>query len=398
MAALGPHELARTGGDEYALLLRGSVTRRTLSKAADELLNHIAKPITSSGREVSLTASIGVSLYPDHGSAGSLMQQADAAMHAAKETGGATFMFYDSRMKDDARDRIELVRDLRRAIDDNQLELYYQPKIDARSGLVTAAEALLRWHHPSRGTLGPGVFVPLAERYGLIAQLGNWVIEDACRQARVWRDAGLKMRVAINLSAYQMRQHDLVDRIQAALKTYGIKPERLTCEITESVAMEDTQVTQVTFERLGRAGVHVSIDDFGTGHSSLAYLRKLPATELKIDRSFVMDVDRNSDAEAIIRAVIQLARAMEMKVVAEGVETEAQRDALLHLECDEFQGYLFARPMTARALLMWAADDRQHGRAFRDSLFASPDKPGEPQSVQYTPRPQFVNTRPTSVN
>ena len=155
----------------------------------------------------------------------------------------------------------------------------------------SAAEALLRWHHPTRGTVSPEVFIPIAERYGLMSAIGNWVIEDACRQARVWREAGLKMRVAINLSVFQMRQDDLVERIQAALKHYSVNPSRLTCEITESVAMEDTQVTQRTFERLGEAGIHLSIDDFGTGYSSLAYLRKLPASELKIDRSFVKDID-----------------------------------------------------------------------------------------------------------
>jgi EAL domain-containing protein (putative c-di-GMP-specific phosphodiesterase class I) len=207
--------------------------------------------------------------------------------------------------------------------------------------------------------------------------LGNWVIEDACRQARGWRERGLKMRLAINLSVFQMRQNDLVERIQAALKRHGVNPSRLTCEITESVAMEDTQVTQRTFERLGQAGIHLSIDDFGTGYSSLSYLRRLPATELKIDRSFVMDLETSADARAIVDAVLKLAHAIGLKVVAEGVERVKQRDILLELGCDEFQGYLFARPMSARALMLWAVDDKPARQAFRPSLFAetnsSPD-------------------------
>ncbi len=240
---------------------------------------------------------------------------------------------------------------------------------------MTAAEALLRWHHPTRGTVSPSVFIPLAERYGLIGALGNWVIEDACRQARVWRERGLKMRVAINLSVFQMRQDDLVERIQEALKRYGVNPSRLTCEITESVAMEDTQVTQRTFTRLGEAGIHLSIDDFGTGYSSLAYLRKLPASELKIDCSFITDLSSSADARSIVDAVIKLAHAIGLKVVAEGVETEAQRDILLDLGCDEFQGYLFAKPMSARALLLWAVDDQPAQNAFRASLFSDTQTP-----------------------
>jgi len=365
------HTLARVGGDEFALMLQGEVDRRALSQAAGKLLGMLTAPLLLEEREVMLSASIGVACFPDDSGVSRLISHADAAMQAAKHAGGSTYMFFEARMHDDARERTELLRDLRRAVEDKQLELFYQPKIDAKSGQITAAEALLRWHHPTRGMVSPAVFIPIAERYGLISTLGNWVIEDACRQARVWRERGLKMRVAINLSAFQMRQDDLVERIQAALKRHGIDPSRLTCEITESVAMEDTQVTQRTFERLGAAGIHLSIDDFGTGYSSLAYLRKLPASELKIDRSFVMDLGQSDDARAIVDAVLKLAHAIGLKVVAEGVETEQQRDILLSLGCDEFQGYMFARPMSARALLLWAIDDRpseQH--AFRPSLFS----------------------------
>ena len=369
------HTLVRVAGDEFLLMLEGKLDRRSIARVAVQLLKLLDGPMTVDPHEVVLAASVGIATFPEDGGAPTLVARAAAAMHSAKAAGGSNYMLFEPRMQDDARDRMELLRDLRLALGSKQFELYYQPKIDAQSGQVTAAEALLRWHHPTRGMVGPAIFIPLAERYGLIGALGNWVIEDACRQAWVWRKHGLKMRVAINLSVFQMRQDDLVERIQDALERYGVNPSRLTCEITESVAMEDTQVTQRTFTRLGEAGIHLSIDDFGTGYSSLAYLRKLPASELKIDRSFVTDLAGNADARSIVDAVIKLAHAIGLKVVAEGVETEAQRDVLLELGCDEFQGYLFAKPMSARALLLWAVDDQPVRNAFRSSLFADTQTP-----------------------
>jgi EAL domain-containing protein (putative c-di-GMP-specific phosphodiesterase class I) len=273
-------------------------------------------------------------------------------------------------MEEDARERFDLLRDLRLALERNELELFYQPKIDAQTGKVTAAEALLRWQHPNRGMVAPSVLIPIAERFGLIRSIGHWVIEDACRQARVWLDHGLRMRVAINLSAAQMRQDDIVARIEDSLARHGVDPSLLTCEITESVAMEDTKATQAALRQLGAAGIHLSIDDFGTGYSSLAYLRKLPAEELKIDRSFVMDVEHSADARAVVDAVVKLAHALGLKVVAEGIENERQQHILVELGCDELQGFLFARPMTARALLVWALDDRSDdAEGFATSLF-----------------------------
>jgi EAL domain-containing protein (putative c-di-GMP-specific phosphodiesterase class I) len=246
--------------------------------------------------------------------------------------------------------------------------------VDARNLQITAAEALVRWHHPQRGLISPTVFIPLAERFGLIGPIGNWVIEEACRQAGMWRRAGLRMRVAINISAYQMRQDDLVDRLQAALAAHGLSANRFTCEITESVAMEDTKVTHRSFERMRRAGLHVSIDDFGVGQASLSYLRRLPAAELKIDSSFVRDLESSDESRAIVTAVVQLAHALKLRVVAEGVETQYQRDILVRMGCDELQGYLFAKPMSPTALALWAAEDDEGTRGtpdggFRASLF-----------------------------
>ena len=361
--------MARVGGDEFLMLIEGDVDEQCAAQAAAGLLAALARPYELGSREVVVSCSIGIVFYPDGGAHAKLIARADAAMYAAKRSGGGCYCFFEPSMEIDAHDQLDLQRDLRLALENKQLELFFQPKVDARSGRVTAAEALLRWKHPTRGMIGPAVFIPVAERFGLIGLLGNWVIEDACRQARAWRDKGLRMRVAINLSAFQMRQDDLVERITTALERHRIDPSLLTCEITESVAMEDTRATQTTFRRLGEAGVHLSIDDFGTGYSSLSYLRKLPAEELKVDRSFVMDLETSPDARAVVDAVIRLARALGLKVVAEGVETVRQRDILIEMGCDEFQGYLFAKPMSARALLLWASDDQQRQVAFKPSLF-----------------------------
>jgi EAL domain-containing protein (putative c-di-GMP-specific phosphodiesterase class I) len=286
------------------------------------------------------------------------MAHADAAMYAAKRAGGGTFAVFEPHMDAGAFEKLSLQSDLRGAVERGELELHYQPKIDGRRGQVCGAEALLRWNHPQRGSVSPAVFVPLAERFGLINELGNWVIEEVCRQLRTWSDQGVRMRVAINLSVHQLRQDGLADRIREALARHQVEPSRLLCEITESAAMEDLKITQATFEGLQRIGVYLSIDDFGTGYSSLSYLRQLPARQLKIDRSFVQDLEGSIDARAVVDAVIRLSHALGLRVVAEGVETAAQHDILLHLECDELQGFYFARPMPAARLSAWIQPDK----------------------------------------
>lgn len=367
--AVGSILAARVGADQFLMLVEGG--RDQAAALAQCVVALLHKKMTVGGRDLHLTCSIGVAVYPDHGAGTPLLSRADTAMGNAKRSGGAAYAFYEPQMDASVPDNLGLLGELRTAIAQRQLELLYQPKVDARSGQITAAEALLRWNHPKRGLIPPSVFVPIAERYGLITAIGQWVIEDACRQARAWRDSGLRMRVAVNLSAQQMRHEDLVLHIQALLARYGVRPEQLTCEITESLAMSDTAATKRTFERLGEAGVHVSIDDFGTGHSSLAYLRQLPAEELKIDRSFVLDLEHSDDARSIVEAIVQLAHALGLKVVAEGVETERQRELLCALGCDELQGYLFARPMPASALTRWATgDDDAAPLDFRPSLFS----------------------------
>jgi diguanylate cyclase (GGDEF)-like protein len=365
----GADVAARVGGDEFLLLMSGISGPEAVTQVATRLIEALSRPYRVEDREVGISCSVGIALYPDGCSQSKLIARADVAMYAAKRAGGSRHCFYAPSMDSDAQHNFDMVRDLRAAMANNELELYYQPKIDAKSGKVTAAEALLRWQHPRHGLVMPGQFIPLAERSGLIGPLGNWVIEAACKQGRAWRDRGLRMRVAINLSAYQMRQDDIADRITEALARYRIHPSLLTCEITESAAMEDTRATQETMRRLGELGTHLSIDDFGTGYSSLSYLRQLPAEELKIDRSFVMDVEHSADARAVVDAVVKLAHALGLKVVAEGVENPRQQQILVELGCDELQGYLFAKPMTARALLIWALGDRGDGAEFRHSLF-----------------------------
>lgn len=363
---------SRMGGDEFAVVLTGGVAQA--DAAALALQDCLQAPFDVEALSLRLSASVGVAMYPEHGSRPRLLAHAALAMRSVKLGGGACHAHFDPAMAVNLRDQADLLQDLRHALERGELELYYQPKIDAKSQLVTAAEALMRWKHPRRGMVSPAVFIPLAERHGLIVALGQWVIDEACRQAGAWRQRGLRMRVAINISGHQMRQDDLVDKIQAALQRHGIPPARLTCEITETVAMEDTAHTRAAFERLRNAGLHVSIDDFGTGHSSLAALRRLPAAELKIDGTFVSDLASSEEAQTIVRAIVQMAHTLDMKVVAEGVETEAQRDMLVGLGCDELQGYLFAKPMSATALALYADDDGESAAPngtvrFRASLF-----------------------------
>ncbi len=349
---------ARIGGDEFVLLGEGVYSTDDAIRVARRLVQSMALPFQLAGREVAISCSIGIALHPDHGDADKLVASADAAMYAAKQAGGARYMLYESSMESDARDQVELQGNLRCAIANGELELYYQPKVDSRRGQIDSVEALLRWHHPTRGSVPPNVFIPVAERFGLIVDIGSWVIEEACRQMRAWADEGVRTRVAINVSHYQLRQGDLVEVIKAALERHRVEPAQLTCEITESVAMEDIQATQRTFDGLASAGVFLAIDDFGTGYSSLSYLRQLPARQLKIDRSFVKDLETSEDARAVVDAVIRLSHALGLRVVAEGVETAEQRDILRDLACDELQGYFFARPMPAAALLSWAKGDR----------------------------------------
>ena len=353
--------VARVGGDGFLVLMEDVASVADCETLARRLIEALERPFDVLNRQVEISGSVGIAVYPDHGQRDKLAAHAEAAMHVAKRLGGGTFALFESKMEAGALEQVSLLNDLRHAIELGQLSLHYQPKIDGQRGQIRGVEALLRWHHPQRGMVSPVVFIAIAERSGLIVGLGNWVIDEACRQMQAWADVGVRMRVAVNVSAHQLRKNDLVGHIQQALDRHQVEASQLLCEITESVAMEDIKSTQRVFEGLERIGVYLSIDDFGTGYSSLSYLRQLPAKQLKIDRSFVNDLESSRDARAIVDAVTRLAHALGLLVVAEGVETAGQRDILLELGCDELQGYFFAKPMPADALLAWAVGRKPEG-------------------------------------
>ncbi|CAN5904576.1 bifunctional diguanylate cyclase/phosphodiesterase [soil metagenome] len=359
--------VARVGGDEFLLLMEDVASLADCVELARRLVQNLAKPFDVAGQTVAISGSVGIVVYPDQGHRDKLIANADSAMYAAKRAGGNTYALFESHMDAGALEQLQLQNDLRHAVQLGQMQLHYQPKVDAKRGQISGVEALLRWNHPVRGMVSPVEFIPLAERFGLINALGQWVIEEACRQMQAWADDGVRMRVAINLSVHQLREEDLVSRIRHALEKYSVEPSQLLCEITESVAMEDIKATQRAFDGLARIGVFLSIDDFGTGYSSLSYLRQLPARQLKIDRSFVNDLETSNDARAVVDAVVRLAHALGLRVVAEGVETKGQQDILFGLGCDELQGYYFARPMAADTLLEWT-----HGQKPAGALDFSP--------------------------
>jgi diguanylate cyclase len=359
----------RLGGNEFALLLAAPL--KDAQALASQLLARLATPVVLPSGEARLTCSIGIASYPAQGSRRNIVERAAAAMRTVKLQGGDGFAEFDQQAADGRRESARLLHDLRCAVERREFELFYQPKIDATSLQITAVEALVRWRHPKLGMVGPDRFIPLAERYGVIQGIGCWVIEEACRQAQAWRGQGLRMRIAVNISGHQLRQDGFIEHLEGVLQATQTPPSRFTCEITESIAMEDTAATMAAFDRLGALGVHVSIDDFGTGHSSLASLRRLPAQELKIDRAFVADLGVSEHAHFIANTIVNMAHALNLKVVAEGVETREQRDMLVGMGCDELQGYLFAKPMRAEDLSLWAARDPRGAVAqFRPSLYS----------------------------
>jgi len=352
--------VARIGGDEFVLLMECETALVDPAIAARRIVESVSVTIPSPNRPIQVSCSIGIATYPDHGPKERLVAHADAAMYEAKRGGGNGWAPFEPQMEGAPPAMLGLQHDLRGAIERGELALHYQPKVDGRDGRAHGVEALLRWKHPTLGMVPPATFIPLAERFGLICRIGAWVIDEACRQMAHWDAEGLRMNVAINLSAHQLREADLAERVERALRRHGVDAAQLLCEITESVAMSDVQATQAAFAGLARIGVMLSIDDFGTGWSSLALLRRLPARQLKIDRSFVSDLETSGDARAIVSAVVHLAHDLGLAVVAEGVETEGQQRVLAALECDELQGYLFAKPMPAGEAAAWV---RQRGLA-----------------------------------
>lgn len=345
--------LARSDTDEFLLACRGLSDEHTAAVLAQRLQDAVHEPCLVQDQDITVSCSIGVSSYPDSATPEQLMAHSNDAMLTARRAGGGVYCFFERGMDRIGAAQVEMQRDLRHAVARNELTLHFQPKLRATTGELAGVEALLRWQHPTRGMVSPAEFIPVAERFGLIGELGQWVIDEACRHLRVWHDLGLDIPVAVNLSVHQLRQPDLEQRVRDALRRYRVPARMLIMEITESVAMEDIEASLRVFDMLDQIGVRLSIDDFGTGYSSLSYLRRLPARQLKIDRSFVRDLGSSLDAQAIVEAVVRLAHALGLKVVAEGVETQDQADILAQLQCDELQGFLFARPMSEHTLMKW---------------------------------------------
>lgn len=341
--------LARLGGDEFVILMNEVSDGQDCSILANKLLAALARPVDVPGSRLYVRASLGISVFPDDGgNTESLMKNADMALYAAKAAGKNTFAFFHPTMSALAEQRLELEVALREAIADQQLSLHYQAKVDARSGLSRGYEALLRWQRPGHGYVSPERFIPVAEDSGLIDPIGNWVIAEACRQIAAWHRQGHGwQQIAVNVSAKQLLHDDLARLIEQAARDHDIRPGLLEIEVTESVVMSRPEKTMPILKALREMGVTIAVDDFGTGHSSLAYLRRLPIDVMKIDRAFVHEAEHDETAQAIIRTIVTLSKTLNLKVVAEGVETEAQVSMLRDTGCDMLQGYFFARPLAA---------------------------------------------------
>ena len=316
---------------------------------ARKIMDALAKPLILLDQEVCISVSIGISVSPNDGNDfHSLMKNADSAVHRAKEQGKNTFHFYAADINLHSFERLALESSLRRALERNEMVLYYQPKIDLKTGRIVSAEALLRWKHPDLGLVLPAQFIALAEETGLIIPIGTWALREACRQNRAWQEAGLlSISVAVNLSARQFDDNTLYDTIADVLAASDLNPTWLELEITESLVMRNAEYTIDVLERLHDMGIHLSIDDFGTGYSSLGYLKRFPVDSLKVDRSFILDAPQDTDDAAITQAIIAMSHSLGLKVVAEGVETEEQLEFLRALKCDQVQGYIFSEPLLA---------------------------------------------------
>jgi diguanylate cyclase (GGDEF)-like protein/PAS domain S-box-containing protein len=340
--------VARVGGDEFTIVYPNVSNLPALSITAERLLEDLARPFPSEGQDLFVSASLGISLYPDDaGSVDELIKHADAAMYSAKHLGRNNYQFFTTDLNREVQERMMIEAGLRTAIHRNELSLVFQPKIDLATRRVFGAEALLRWNHPKLGLISPARFVPVAEEAGLVGAIGEWVLRTACRQIRQWQDAGFPMQVAVNVSARQFQQYDVADLVLGIMRESGVRAEHLEVELTESAVMNDAESSIVTLERLADSGVQIAIDDFGTGYSSLSYLKRLPLDVLKIDQSFVRDISSDPNDAAIVRAIITLARSLGIKVIAEGVENEAQLAFLNAYGCQYAQGYLFGKPLTS---------------------------------------------------
>jgi diguanylate cyclase (GGDEF)-like protein len=335
---------ARLGGDEFVILVDGPVTRAEAIGIGKRAIDVMRPAMRLLGIDVHVSPSIGIAFYPrDGATVDALLARADAAMYSAKERGRNNVRCYAEGMTTATQDRVRLESELHDALRAGQFELHYQPKVDTASGRINSAEALIRWRHPQRGLIPPKDFIAVAEECGLLDSIGEWVLCEACRQAKAWQQQGLRpMRVAVNLAPSQFRLTNLVDQIRRALEAAQLDPQYLEVELTESAVMSDAEDSIVILESISRMGVLVSVDDFGTGYSSMSYLRRFPIDKLKIDRCFVEEMTRRAEDASIVRAIISLAHSLHLKVIAEGVETPEQLALLTELGCDQYQGFYFS--------------------------------------------------------
>lgn len=346
--------VARLGGDEFVVLMEDLPDSGNCAALAEQIIAELARPMQLRGHTVEVGASMGMAFYPEDGNdAWQLMKHADMAMYAAKEAGRSTYRFFQPDMLERASARLTMQTELRQAISDKQLELYYQPRVAMATGESLAVEALVRWNHPVRGLLAPIEFIPLAEECGLIRELGDWVLDEACRQGALWQSTGRHIRIAVNVSARQLDEGDLVARIVELAGQHGIAPALLEVELTESAVMTNPEHAAGVLARLREIGVTVAVDDFGTGYSSLAYLRRLPIDVLKIDRSFVKDAESNDEDAQIVKTILALGEVLRLTVVAEGIETGGQARLLQSVGCELAQGFHYSRPLPVPEIEAW---------------------------------------------
>ena len=347
--------LARLGGDQFALVQTGVSEPYEAAELAQTILDDLGRPFEIGDHTVSLRATIGITLFPDDGdNAEKLLQKAEQTMMLAKARSRNRYQFYIASLDSEMRVRRELDKELRGALERNEFHLVYQPQIAFDDHRVVGVEALVRWHHPERGLVPPDLFIPLAEQNGSIIEIGEWVLDQSCRQLRIWHDSGMtELRMAVNLSTVQLHHSELSRVVTNLIQRYKLPPRCLEMEVTETGLMEDISAAAGHLNSLKKAGVQIAIDDFGTGYSSLSYLRGLPLDKIKIDRSFVQDVLIDEDDATIVRAIIQLGRSLNMQVIAEGVESAEQEAYIIAQGCNEGQGYYYGRPLSATAFTDW---------------------------------------------
>jgi diguanylate cyclase (GGDEF)-like protein/PAS domain S-box-containing protein len=361
----GSDTVCRLGGDEFVILLSEVTHAQDAAVCADKILQAMRMPYVMDEHEIHITASLGIVIYPGDGvEAEALLHNADSALYEAKDSGRNNYQFYRTEFNSGATERQSIEQALRQAIGRNELELHYQPIVNLPTGTIAGAEALIRWNHPALGFMLPAQFIGIAEESGLIVPIGRWVLREACRQGRVWKDSGLAPpRLAVNISAVELRSRDFVDGVDTILRETGFDPRSLELELTETYLMQDSKSTALVLRSLKELGARLALDDFGTGYSSLSYMRRFPIDTLKIDQSFVRDLTTDADDASVVSAVINMAKSLHMGIVAEGVETPEQRLFLEEHECAEAQGFFFSRPLTAEAFAGFLrAAERQPSR------------------------------------